>query len=839
MNPFSKYVENPGGEQQGANPFAKYVQSDDPTSRAVNKVAGAVQRIGTDVYDFFAGKQDEKFKDIPAITESDFIGQAAPDTGKVDLSDASSMARRKMFAHDDARYHDVIKDLLGERYRGTVKDANGFDVIEFIGKDGKPTRRYINKPGMDYQDLDRVLSAAVPFVAGGAAGGAIVKGAGAGGSLAARAIGQGGGAMAASVGSDLTAKSAGATQDQATYGIDPTKAVLTGALGGAAELVPLPVLTGGLGGAMGVMSGDGSVEDTLVRGVTGGIAGAAGGRALQKAATTPKPAPVEDLAGVSPQMKAAAQKAGVDLDDLSPEQLRAFSEYFPAATDMQEFGAAVRMNKFGLPSTKGQRTKDPELLTIEKDARYGNLGEAAKRVLKNFDEDQQFQIERSAFMRGPASKKAGMKGIGEQIAPDTEAIGPLNVAPGILGGNVKSGASALRKADESRISEAWKGIEQVYPRSEAFETLAPAIDSRLGTQALSIEQTPKAIAMRDALKDFMAGKEAVRGSGLGDPTKRRMDLELVRRDLKQFYDDAVAKKDPADIRAAKAFYRGFDDWVDDVVERGMLIGDPANVASIRTAREITREVKQLWEPSKGKKLTPGGRILQKAFDEDGTPEEVISALLGSSGPQAVPKAGVAEALGQLKKALTADRPDKDLAAQGVRAWNDLRLAYWSRLVVNNKGEMHTPTMIVGNIRKAMTNQNSIMNTLFELYELTTIKAYAKAMDDLAYKDPNPSGTATTLRTAMRREGAAMGTVKTALQTQAKRELFSKHNVMMSRIYQLLAKNLPKRLGSTAEGLGERAAVRAVDQRLSVKPRPDKGALITPLVPPFLESTRNQ
>lgn len=835
MNPYAKYVDQP---QQGGNPYAKYVEDRKPdaTARAVGRMGSAVSRMGTDIYDFFAGKQDKKFADIPAITEKDFIGAADPKTGKVDLSGASSMARGKMFAHDDARYHDVVKTMLGNRYRGTIKDENGFDIVEFIDLDGKPARRYINKPGMDYQDFDRFLSMAVPFVAGGAAGGAAVKAAGAGANLAARAAGQGVGAMGASVGSDLTARNMGATQDPATAGIDPTKAILAGALGGAAELVPLPILAGGMGGATGIATGDGSVEDTVVRGLTGALSGAAGGRMLQANAKLPKAKPVEAFPDASPSMRVAAERAGVKLEDLTPEQLREFSEYFPAATDMQEFGAAVRMNRFGLPSTKGQRTKDPELLSIEKDARYGGLGESAKRLLNEFDKDQQLQIESSAFSRGPS---AGLRsGIGEMIAPERQTVSRLETPPAVLGADIRSGIGAVRAADEEAISKAWQGIEAIYPRQEAFETLGPLIDVRLGTRNVTPDQTPQAVSMRQTLLDFMSGKEAIRGSGLGDPSKRRMDLELVRRDLKESYDAAAASGNPKDIAAAKAYYRGFDDWVDDAVERGMIVGDPSNVAKIRTAREITKDVKQLWEPRKGKKLTAGGKIVQQALDENATPESLVNSMLGSAGPQTAPKTGTVEALKLLKEALTRQRPDKDLTAQGIRTWNDIRLAYWSRLVTNNKGEMHTPTFITGNIRKAFRNQPSLLQTLFDRQELATIRAYGKAMDDLAYKDPNPSGTAPTLRAAMRKEGAAMGTLKTALQTQAKRELFSKHNVMMSRIYQLLAKNLPKRLGSTAEGLGERAARRAVDQRLSVRPRPDEGALITPLIPPALEATGN-
>ena len=58
------------------------------------------------------------------------------------------------------------------------KDANGYEIIEHRGPDGKPAMAYVNKPGLDFNDVSRGVVGAVPYVASGGALGSMGKGAG-------------------------------------------------------------------------------------------------------------------------------------------------------------------------------------------------------------------------------------------------------------------------------------------------------------------------------------------------------------------------------------------------------------------------------------------------------------------------------------------------------------------------------------------------------------------------------------------------------------------------------------------------------------------------------------
>jgi hypothetical protein len=127
-----------------------------------------------------------------------------------------------------------------------------------------------------------------------------------------------------------------------------------------------------------------------------------------------------------------------------------------------------------------------------------------------------------------------------------------------------------------------------------------------------------------------------------------------------------------------------------------------------------------------------------------------------------------------------------------------------------------------NIKSALRNQKAIIKELFQPHEINTIRAYSRALEAASFKDPNPSGTATAIRALTRNTND--GALKTLLQTQSKRELFSKHNVIMSRIYAILAKKVPASFFGSKEGAARKLAERAISQDLTPAPRPSFGGL---------------
>ena len=198
-----------------------------------------------------------------------------------------------------------------------------------------------------------------------------------------------------------------------------------------------------------------------------------------------------------------------------------------------------------------------------------------------------------------------------------------------------------------------------------------------------------------------------------------------------------------DRRAAKAVYDGFNDWIDVAAEKAMLSGTPEAAAALRTARGVSREIKGLFAPRlKGGKTSPAAKILDGITDTDSA-EGVLSRVVGS--PLTDPREGSVQALKSLKTLLV-DRP----SARGAKGadslketWNDIRLAYWMRIVTDRRGDvLATADGLKNAINTAFNKQRSVINVLYSPEETRQMRRLVRALDTAAWKDPNASGSAT-------------------------------------------------------------------------------------------------
>jgi hypothetical protein len=201
-------------------------------------------------------------------------------------------------------------------------------------------------------------------------------------------------------------------------------------------------------------------------------------------------------------------------------------------------------------------------------------------------------------------------------------------------------------------------------------------------------------------------------------------------------------KEPADRAAASAIYDGFNDWIETAAQKSLLSGAPEAAAALRTARAVSKEIKGLFEARDARgQMTAGARILRTVMERADSPESIITNLLGAAGPRTAPKQGVVDALRTMRKLLV-ERPAARGATPNTEAWNDIRLAYWLRLAQDTTGELRTPYMIAKSINEAFENQRAILQTLYTPDERVAMRRLARALEQVAYKDPNPSGTAT-------------------------------------------------------------------------------------------------
>jgi len=729
-----------------------------------NWLSRTVDDVITGTVDMVRGKQDPAHANTPTLSNATDLDPAA--RGRLLQGNAAA----RTLTMSDAGYGDVLQEQLGDAFVRREADENGYPVLVYRNKDGQEARAYVNKPGLDWADVDRAAHATMPYLLGGGLVGSATRNLGAVSRVAAQAAA----GVGASVGQDV-----GASQIGSEQGIDPTKALIAGGFGAAGEAAA-PLFQMG--------------KNALGFGTKY----------------------IDDAGNLTMDGMRAARKAGVNPKDLDSETAQAFAEALRVGRDPAEALSSVQSNRFGIPTTKGQRTKDPELLTIEKDIRYGTLGDDAKTALKKLDTEQQQAITnqvRGNIVRGVEGVDE-FRGIGAEIAPTRL---PHEQNAQTMGQSVRAGLTEARDALKGQERAAWDAVPDITPMPQAFDDLPAAIKGHLGDMRIDGQLMPTAMRMDAELDAFRTGKSLVTdGPKIVQQTGVRT-LDEMRRRLLDMYKSAPPKS--PDARAAKAYYDGFNDWVWTASEKGLINGDPAAAAKMSAAREITREVKSLFQPrtSQGQKA-PANRILSQVMDDADTPEGVLASLLGSSGSHTTPKGGVVDALTRIKAILN-KAGDKSGAMTAKETWNDIRLAYWLRLTTDKSGATLSPTLIKKNIEQSFTSQKSVLDILFSAEEKRQFHAFAKAVGEAATKDPNPSGTASALRAMA--NGPRNSLVKTALQTQSKRELFSKHNVLMSRIYSMLAQKWPN-IGGSRDALGLRAAQKAVDQRLSPRPPPETG-----------------
>jgi hypothetical protein len=738
--------------------------------RAGDWIAGAAKGAA----DMVRGQHDPLYKDVPAF-----------DPAKADLSPErrgpvmEDQATAKVTTFSDEAYGDILKSSLGDAFVGMSKDANGYPLVTYKDKGGREVTQYVNKPGLDWQDLDRGVSSALPYIVGGGAAAQATKNAG----MLARA-----GAQALTAGGVSLAQDAVAATKGSEQGVDLPRATTAAGFGAAGELVAPAV-------SMGWRWLKGAGKSNL-----------------------------DDAGKLTADAAAKARRAGLDPDQFTANEHRVFADVLEASRDEVEAAASFRSNRFGIPTSKGQRTKDPEFLAMEKDVRSGAMGQSGKDIMREFDDRQAKSIQGAALMREePFKSGRGMdrykgkpgdpreEGMGSMIAPTRTAVDPGDVSSGALSEGIKEGVRAAKTKADDIISKAWDDVTDVLPAPQAFERLPQALSGRLGGLPVDDILTPSAMRMAKDLDGFMAGKSITEGGPAVLQQTPVRTLDQMRRRLLAMREGAANNTDRA---AAKAVYDGFNDWIDDISEQGMVLGKPESAAALRTAREVMRDIKSLFEPKRGGKATTEAKILADIVENDNNADTIVAKLFGSGRPHTPPKEGTVAALRQIKTTLFDRVRDQQLVEpmQAVRTWNDLRMAYWSKVVIDAKGKMTSPGVMKDNIEAAIRNQSQVVGTLFSPDEIGMMQQFAKALGEAAYKDPNPSGTATALRALQRNDTA--GAIKQGVMVESQRQRFSQHNIWAARIYQFLANKVPADVLGSKDSAGAALARKVTSQKIT-------------------------
>lgn len=624
----------------------------------------------------YKGKQDPRYKGLGTVYEQ-FPDQLRQTTQSAAILGAS-----------DPQMGDVIQKQLGNNFVRREKDANDYEMFVTRGKDGQEQRGYLNKPGLDLQDVARAGYGSMPYVV---AGGAAALTGGAGG-VGVNALLQGAAGLGTSVTGDKVLESMGSKQ-----GIEGGKALAATGFG-----------------------------------VAGPVFGKLTGAMWQRFVTEPRF--FNRASGVlTAEGKAAAQSMGLDPATMMADAQRTFGKTY--AADPQAAADLVQSGRldFNVPQTLGQRTKDSEQLMIEKAARSNTYGETARDRVIGLDQDQRTAVETAARTTIPRRLIADPSGAPLPPAWQQES-GAVNLDPTAHGTWMQDALQTARGAAKKTEGDLWDQTSAIYPSSKANPIIRDKIRDSLGDFAHVFDEvnTPIAHRMGQRVIDFLSGDAPQRGLSSEFGLQPNASVDTMRRSLGLMVKDAVT---PTDKAAASAVYRGYNDGIKEAAKQSALSGSVEDLQKFNNAIDWSREMNGMFAPSVRGRLTPGGRIIEKVLNGD-TPESIVNALF--HGPKAGIGNGALEAIAHMKRAVMT-YGDTTVATD---FWSSLKAAQWSKIVQGKDGQMLGYQQQLTNARTAMVNQRSLMEALYEPSDLALMGRYIKTLEGITYKDPNPSGTAT-------------------------------------------------------------------------------------------------
>lgn len=738
------YLSSEGVTAEQVSQWKEGQQS--PLTRIGHAVSGAANYV----VDAMSNKSDPAYEGLPTLI-------TAPNSPLA----PHAFEAAKLTATNDDGLANIAKQKLGASFIRTEKDRNGFPVIVYRGTDGAESKAYINQPHWDMQDIDRALGGGLPYaLTGGLVGGAM-KGAG----VVANMVGQAFSGALTSVGQDVAADQMGA--DQGVSGLKAAGAAVGGAVG----------------------EGVGAFVGNLLR----------------------KRAAHRSLVGADGKLtdrgRREAQRLGFDPDEINGELAEHINAEMLFAKNPAEAITAPQTDRFGIPTTRGQRTNRPSDVLDEKDLRSGLYGERAQKQIEAFDADQERRIREAAWapQRGRLSPNA-REGIAEKLSGRRRAYEDLDISGYEAGESVREQFRIAQKNAKATERAAWDKVTDIRPKQQAFQSL-PGILQQEMPFIITPKLHPAATEMVGMLEKYIKGEKFAPPSPDLLGPGRSLTLDQMRRELGGKVADAAPGGDKT---AASAIYRAFNKWIDDSAEKALIQGDVDAAKALRDARSTTKEIKSLFQPRFADGLKkPAARILEQITKAD-TPEGVIDVLLGRARTNTRLPTGAYEALKRYKDILT-----KHGGPEAMEAWNDIRVMHWLRMLQPDRHRLGLQTGAMrSGIESAFEKRNSLMILLYTPEERRLMMDFARALDIVTYRDPNPSGSGSVVRKLF------PNLVKDSLQVQSKRELFSKNNVFASRIYRSLAQVLPDLLGGKVPGAVQ--ANRALSQTIAQKPLPSLG-----------------
>lgn len=557
--------------------FQQENQSGGLFSTGVGKTVATAKRVGHMVQ----GDVDPREEGLPSYTKF-----RVNDRGSIDPA-IGHTGGGEMMITDDEGFGNYLKKKLGPRFRGMRKDYYGQPIIKFVDQDGEEQEAYVNKPGLDMDDVNRGVLSSVPYmIASGPlslAGSAIAKGAGLIGNSVRAAV-QGTGQALTSVGQDVAGTVAGSGQAP-----DPIKAAWAG-LGGAA---------GEVASGSATQFRDWMAQRGLFR----------NGELTQRG-------------------RLLVQQRGVDPDGLEADIARQWAkDRTTALTGPESADRKMVTESQGLRGTVGDYTQDVEQQILESNMERGSLGQEAHRVMHDFRRQQQEGVEKATSDYS------------------TEQFGHGREVPAGAGEELQRGAKSKFAQQKAEADDAWVGVSQkrMDLDDDDREILAgyyrrlkkdrPEVWAALGR--IDPQTQPAAAKALGDIEDAIlqnAWGRTKSSKGLGFEGKQ-LNLQQLRTRLTQAREQAARSGNPADLEVTNAIADRYNEFV---IHLGQATKDTSDALQMMKAVDLTEKLERTWGLKGG---SEADKFMRDLIIKDATPENIVKRIFtesGRSGTASVP-----------------------------------------------------------------------------------------------------------------------------------------------------------------------------------------------------------
>lgn len=359
-------------------------------------------------------------------------------------------------------------------------------------------------------------------------------------------------------------------------------------------------------------------------------------------------------------------------------------------------GAASTLPGYGygkIPFTKGQATGDLSQMQAEEAMRQGARGPSAQTIMRGFDDSQ-----RSAINTGADTIESQM-GAGTGIDASTKTR---------IGARLQDDTIAARDASKAAASAAYTSARESGRASlsiDGFRGFLRDAKRKLSDQGFDLG-APGMENVRRVLE------QADTFSGMKGMTQVTADgVETLRRRIVKAQQNNGSPSDAA-LGQVK---RQLDQWLDNSITDGLMMGDQGAIDAIKNARSLWSEHMMIYGGEKG----AGNKLVQLLDTKQSTPVQFINYLVSVNkvGNQGMTR----NLIQRMNKIFGKDSEQIDL----------LKSAYITEAFTKNvSGEAAiTPTSVRNNINYLINGDGAVIaRELFSMEEMAALRAFA---DDVA------------------------------------------------------------------------------------------------------------